>query len=94
MWINVRREPVPAFPAREEVLLGAPTGAQDKLVDPFSQGFFLRLVALDPVDLTLLNPQAENVGASVGTFVKNGHFAYAQATPRQVLRMLDAIAPR
>ena len=88
VWINVRTTPVPAFPDRAEVLMVTRLDDDDRVEDLGSQGFFLRLVVLDPTDLGLLNRQAPTAEASVETFLQEGHFAYAQASAEDVLEML------
>lgn len=88
VWINTRAEPVPEFPDREEVLMGARLNRKGKLGGAAAQGFFLRVVVLDPADLRLLNRQAPTAEASVGTFLREGHFAYAQARADDLLPMM------
>lgn len=90
VWINARRTPLPDFPDREEVLMGTKLTEEGLVKDLGSQGFFLRIVVLDPDDLALLNRQAPTAAESVKTFTKEGHFAYAQATAAQLRPMLEA----
>lgn len=90
VWVNARSTPLPDFPDREEVLMGTKLTEEGLVKDLGSQGFFLRIVVLDPEDLALLNRQAPTAAESVKTFTQEGHFAYAQAYARQVVPMLEA----
>ena len=93
VWVNVRQEPVPAFPARDEVLLGALLDDEGRVRDLGSQGFFLRWLILDPDSLALLNPQAATAKGSVRQLFREGAFAYAQVHPKEVRRVVtDALA--
>lgn len=95
VWVNVRSTRLPAFPDREEVLMGTLIDREGRVIGPAAQGFFLRIVVLEPSDLSLLNRQAPNARASTATFLKEGHYAYAQARARHLLPMLhDALATR
>ncbi len=91
VWVNVREEPVPSFPARHRVLLGTVLTEEDKVLDPFSQGFFLRTVVLDPVDLRLLNEQPGTLAGSAARMGSKGHFSYAQTQPQEFLEMLRGV---
>lgn len=88
VWVNVREQPLPEFPARAEVLLGTTLDDRQHVENLFSQGFFLRSLVLAPEDLRLLNPQAATVAASASTFSQHGHFAYAQTAKDDYLPML------
>lgn len=94
VWVNVRQVPIPDFPARDEVLVGAKLDDEGRVRDLGSQGFFLRWVVLDPVDLALLNPQAPTVGGSVRQLFADGAFAYAQVRPKAVRAVLDEALAR
>ncbi len=88
-WVNIRRDPIPDFPARDDILLGATLDEQGRVRDPGSLGFFLRSLVIDPRDEALLNPQVDTAWASVDTFTSDGNFAYAQVRPDAVLQILD-----
>jgi len=90
VWVNVRREPIPDFPARDEVLLGAKLDGAGRVRDLGSQGFFLRWLVLDPDDLSLLNRQAPTVGGSVSQLFQQGAFSYAQVRPKAVREVVEA----
>ena len=44
VWINVRTEPLPNLPFWSEVLINAHLDTRNRIIDPFSDGFFLRTV--------------------------------------------------
>mgnify|MGYP000848235178 CR=1 FL=1 len=88
VWVNVRQQPVPDFPARAEVLLGTRLDETQHVENLLSQGFFLRSLVLAPEDLRLLNPQAATVAASASTFSQRGYFAYAQTAKDDYVPML------
>ena len=89
VWINVREQVVPSFPARARVLIEADVDDEGRVSNLFSNGFFLRSVVLSPADLRLLNPQAETVVDSSASFAERGHFAYAQFNSSDYLAMLQ-----
>lgn len=89
VWVNVRQDPIPAFPDRDAVLLGTKLDEDGRVRDLGSKGFFLRWLVLDPHDLALLNPQAASAGQSVGQLFDEGAFAYAQTRPRAVRGVLE-----
>lgn len=92
-WVNIRREPIPDFPARDDIQHAATIDREGWVHDIGSMGYFLRLVVLDPEDLELLNPQADTAEGSFQQLFQVGHFAYAQVRAEPVLAMLeDALA--
>lgn len=93
VWINVRETPLPHAPFWNEVLENARIGPDGRIVDAFSQGFFLRQVVVTPDGQTLLNSQAASVSGSMSTMAHESHFAYAQTNPLDVKNML-AVALR
>jgi len=94
LWVNVRVEAVPRFPFLDQVLVNGRVDAQNVIVDPFSEGFFLRSVIVTPDGKTLLNPQAPTVGGSLSGFMFGGAFSYAQVDPGDYLSMLGRALER
>ncbi|HHO52571.1 MAG TPA: hypothetical protein ENK18_17305 [Deltaproteobacteria bacterium] len=95
VWVNIRNTRLPELPDREEVLMGTLVDRKGRVIGPAAQGFFLRILVLEPSDLSLLNRQAQTARASTATFLKEGHYAYAQAKARHLLPMLhDALQAR
>lgn len=88
VWVNVREERFPFFPARSKVLTGAQLRADDTL-DVLGLGFFSRSVVLS-AELELLNEQGGTVAASFETLGRRGYFAYAQTNADDYLEMLNA----
>jgi hypothetical protein len=89
VWINVRTDPIPRFTFLDQVLVNGRVDASNRIVDPFSEGFFLRSVVATPDGRTLLNPQKQTVGGSIASFYIGGAFAYAQVDPGDYLSMLQ-----
>ncbi len=57
IWVNIRRDPVLDLPDLDAIAAGATIHPETRRVrDVGSTGFFLRVLALDPRDLHLLNP--------------------------------------
>ena len=88
VWIDVRESPLPDLPFWPQVLENARIGPDRRIVDAFSQGFFLREVVVTPDGQTLLNPQADTFAASASNMVHTSHFAYAQTKPLEVKNLL------
>jgi len=88
VWIDVRESPLPRLPIWSKVLVNAKLGPDNRIVDLYSQGFFLRTVVLTPDGKTLLNPQADTVEDSVATSSQKGYYAYAQTKPQDFINML------
>ncbi len=89
VWIDVRTTPLPPLPIWPLVLLKTQLGADRRVVDLFSQGFFLRSLVLTADGQTLLNPQADTVIGSVTTSSQKGYYAYAQTKPQDYQVMLQ-----
>ena len=87
VWINVRTTPLPHLQAIKEVLVNAKLDADNRVIDPFSKGFFLRSAVFDAAG-ELLNPQPSSVGGSMGNLYLNGALSYAQVDPPDYLSML------
>jgi hypothetical protein len=94
VWIDVRREPMPARPWVAPLLLNAQLDAEGRVVDAFSQGFFLREAVLTPDGETLLNPAGDTVTASIGRFAIDGAFSYAEMDAGDFLVMFDRALAR
>jgi hypothetical protein len=94
VWINVRESALPDLPFWPQVLENARLGPDRRIVDAFSQGFFLRELVVTPDGQTLLNPQAESFSASASTMLHRSHFAYAQTKPLELKNMLAAALRR
>jgi hypothetical protein len=89
VWINVRTQAVPPFPFLDQVLVNGRLDENRRIVDPFSEGFFLRSLVVTADGGTLLNPQSPTVGGSIGRFIIGGAFSYAQVDPGDYLTMLE-----
>jgi hypothetical protein len=89
VWVDVRQQPVPEFPARDDILVGTRLDDDGRVRDLGSQGFFLRWLILDPHDATLLNPQAPTVAGSAKQLLREGAFAYAQVRPKAVRAVVE-----
>lgn len=94
MWIDVRESPLPDLPFWSQVLENARIGPDRRIVDAFSQGFFVREIVVTPDGQTLLNPQADTLGKSVGVMTERSHFAYAQTRSQDVKNMIGAALQR
>jgi hypothetical protein len=70
------------------VLVNAKVGPDNKIVDPFSEGFFVRSVALTPDSETLLVKQPTTAMASLGKILRDGDNLYAVLDPPEYLSML------
>jgi hypothetical protein len=94
VWIDVRTTPLPPLPIWPQVLLKTQLGVDRRVVDLFSQGFFLRSLVLTPDGQTLLNPQADTVTGSIATSSEKGYYAYAQTKPQDYQVMLQGALVR
>ena len=89
VWINVRTTPLPRLPFVPDVLVNAKVDADNKVIDPFSKGFFLRSVVLSPDLQTILNRAPSTVAGSVREAVLDGTQAYATIDAPDYLSMLQ-----
>jgi hypothetical protein len=88
VWINVRTTPLPRLPFVADVLVNAKVDADNKVVDPFSKGFFLRSVVLSP-DLTrVLNHAPSTVAGTVREVALEGTQSYAAVDAPDYLSLL------
>ncbi len=90
VWINVRETAIPPFPFTGQFLVNGRVDANNKIKDPFSEGFFLRSVVASPDGQTLLNPQASTIHSSLASFAIGGTLGYVQVDPGDYLHMLHA----
>ncbi len=88
VWINVRTTPLPRLPFVPDVLVGAKVDADNKVVDPFSKGFFLRSVVLSPDLQTILNRAPATVAGSLAAAIRDGSQDYATIDAPDYLSML------
>jgi hypothetical protein len=88
VWINVRTTALPRLPFVADVLVGAKVDGDNKVIDPFSKGFFLRSVVLSPDLGTILNPAPRTVAASLGMALRDGSQDYATVDAPDYLSML------
>ena len=88
VWINVRTTPLPRLPFVRDVLVNARVDADNKVVDPFSQGFFLRSVVLMPDGQTILNRAPSTTAASIREALVEGTQCYAAIDAPDYLSML------
>jgi hypothetical protein len=88
VWINVRTTPLPPLPIIPDVLVNAKVDAGNKIVDPFSEGFFLRSVVLSTDGTRILNPSPKTIGGSISRAILEGNNSYATLDPGDYLSML------
>jgi hypothetical protein len=88
VWINVRTTALPRLPFVADVLVNAKVDADNKVVDPFSKGFFLRSVVLSPDLSRVLNHAASTVAGSVREVVLDGTQCYAAVDAPDYLSLL------
>jgi hypothetical protein len=88
VWINVRTTPLPRLSIIPDVLVNARVDGDNKIVDPFSEGFFLRSVVLTPDGGTILNPSPKTVGKSIARAMFEGDNSYAAIDAGDYLSML------
>ena len=88
VWINVRTTPLPRLPFVPDVLVNAKVDADNKVVDPFSKGFFLRTVVLSPDLQRILNRAASTVAGSVREVAIDGTQCYAAVDAPDYLSLL------
>ena len=89
VWINVRTTPLPRLPFVPDVLVNANVDGENKVIDPFSRGFFLRSVVLSPDLQTILNRAPSTIAGSVREVVVDGTQCYAAVDPPDYLSMLQ-----
>ena len=89
IWINIRKEPVPNLPGIDGALTEAVLDQHRHVADLFGRSFFARSTVFSPDLQALLNPAATDVIGSFGTLVEQGHFAFAEMTPKAYLHMLE-----
>jgi hypothetical protein len=94
VWINVRTTPLPRLPFVPDVLVGAKVDAGNKVIDPFSKGFFLRSVVLSPDGQTILNRSPSTVAGSIGSALRDGSQFYATIDTPDYLSMLGKALKR
>ena len=88
VWINVRTTALPPQPWVRDVLVNARVDDANRIIDPFSEGFFLRSVVLAPDGGTVLNRQPTTVAGSLASIARNGDLAYAEVDGPGYLSML------
>ncbi|HEX9104659.1 MAG TPA: hypothetical protein VF997_20755 [Polyangia bacterium] len=88
VWINVRTTPLPRLPFVPAVLVNAKVDADNKVVDPFSKGFFLRSVVLSPDLQRILNREPSTVAGSLREVVVDGTQVYAAIDAPDYLSLL------
>ena len=88
VWINVRTTPLPRKAFVGEVLVNARVDASNLIIDPFSEGFFLRSAVLTPDGEHLLNRNPSTVSASIAHVLREGDNAYANVDAGDYLVML------
>ncbi|HEX6837947.1 MAG TPA: hypothetical protein VF334_15320 [Polyangia bacterium] len=88
VWINVRTTPLPRLPFVPEVLVNAKVDADNKVVDPFSKGFFLRSVVLSPDLQRVLNHEPTTVAATLREVITDGTQGYAAVDAPDYLSLL------
>src|SRR5256885_16833328 len=88
VWINVRTTALPRLPFVPDVLVNAKVDADNKVIDPFSKGFFLRSVVLSP-DLTrILNRAPSTLAGSLREVALDGTQVYAAVDAPDYLSLL------
>ena len=88
VWINVRTTPLPRLPFVPDVLVNAKVDADNKVLDPFSKGFFLRTVVLSPDLQTILNRSPSTIGATMREVAFEGTQSYAAVDTPDYLSLL------
>jgi hypothetical protein len=88
VWIDVRTTSLPRRAFVGDVLVNARVDEQNKVVDPFSQGFFLRSVVLTPDGEQILNRAPTTAAASLGRVLTTGDNLYANVDAGDYLTML------
>jgi hypothetical protein len=88
VWINVRTTALPRLAIIPDVLVNARVDRDNKIVDPFSEGFFLRSVVLTPDAGAILNPSPKTVAGSLSRAIFEGDNSYAALDPGDYLSML------
>ena len=88
VWINVRTTPLPRLPFVPDVLVNAKVDADNKVIDPFSKGFFLRTVVLSPDLQTLLNRNPSTIAGTMRDVALDGTQSYAAVDAPDYLSLL------
>jgi hypothetical protein len=88
VWINVRTTPLPRLPFVPDVLVNAKVDADNKVLDPFSKGFFLRSVVLSPDLSTILNHEPKSFGGTMVEVMRDGTQGYAAIDAPDYLSLL------
>jgi hypothetical protein len=94
LWVDVREKPVPPIPDLHKVLINGRMDARRMIVDPFSEGFFVRTVIVSPDGKTLLNPQESTLGRAGLRILKEQTVPYAQVTTNDFWLMLRGALAR
>jgi hypothetical protein len=94
LWVDVRKQPVPPIPDLDKVLINARMDEKRMIVDPFSEGFFVRTVVLSPDAKVLLNPQASTLGGAAARILTQQTVPYAQVTINDFWLMLRGALAR
>jgi hypothetical protein len=94
VWVNVRTTPLPRLPVIKDVLVNAEVNASNMIVDPFSEGFFLRSVVLTPDGQRILNRAATTVAGSLANIARDGNLQYAEVDGPDYLVMLTRARER
>ena len=89
-WANVRRDPVPDFRSREQVLLGAELDEDGRFRDPFAQTPHRDRRAGPGATDVCSHPQQATKEESVEGYWSEGHLAYSRLEADDVLEMLEA----
>ena len=89
VWIDVRTTPLPRLPFVPDVLVNAKVDGDNKVIDPFSRGFFLRSVVLSPDLGTILNRAPSTIAGSIAAVVRDGTQCYAAVDAPDYLSMLQ-----
>lgn len=85
----MRTTPLPRLPFVPDVLVNAKVDANNKVIDPFSRGFFLRSVVLSPDLGTILNRAPSTLAGSIAAALRDGTQCYAAVDAPDYLSMLQ-----
>lgn len=84
----MRTTPLPRLPFVADVLVNAKVDGDNKVIDPFSKGFFLRSVVLSPDLQRILNRAPATLAGSVREAVLDGTQCYAAVDAPDYLSLL------
>lgn len=84
----MRTTPLPRLPFVPDVLVNARVDGDNKVIDPFSKGFFLRSVVLSPDLTTILNREPKSMGATLVEVARDGTQGYAAVDAPDYLSLL------